>query len=82
MAPYAQLLRLRAAPRCCRDPLPRQEKSQSNPGQSYHDFRLVRVEDDEGPARPVDYDALQRHQDLPALPEGEEAPKPDDDIPF
>jgi hypothetical protein len=54
------------------------EQSEANPW----DFRLVRVEDDEGPAAPVDYDALQRGRETPALPEGEQAPKPDDDIPF
>jgi hypothetical protein len=80
---YAQLFRLRLQPGDVIAIRYRgMKQSQSNPNQSYHDFRLVRVEDDEGPARPVDYDALQRNQDMPALPEGEEAPKPDDDIPF
>jgi len=82
---YAQLLRLRLQPGDVVAIRYRGKKqSQSNPNQSYHDFRLVRVEDDDdgGPSRPVDYDALQRHQDMPALPEGEKAPQPDDDIPF
>jgi hypothetical protein len=82
-AMYAQLVRLRIQPgeviairyRGLKD-------SSANPGQSYHDFRLVRVEDDQGPAQPIDYDALQRGQATPALPEGDQAPRPDDDIPF
>ena len=80
---YAQLVRLRLQPGDVVAIRYRgKRQSQQNPSQSYHDFRLVRVEDDEGPAQPVDYDALQRNHDMPALPEGEEAPKPDDDIPF
>ncbi len=80
---YAQLTRLRVQPgEVVAIRYRGKKESQANPGQSYHDFRLVRVEDDEGPAAPVDYDALQRGRETPALPEGEQAPKPDDDIPF
>jgi hypothetical protein len=63
--------------------------SLANPGQSYHDFRLARLEDDSQPAAPVDYDALARAQgggEQPALPAATpapaSAPPPDDDIPF
>lgn len=84
---YAQLTRLRIQPgeviairyRGLKD-------SSANPGQSYHDFKMVRVDDDDGgPAPPVDYDALNRGPEPPALGEGEAvaaAAKPDDDIPF
>jgi integrase len=80
---YAQLTRLRIQPGEVVGVRYRGLKeSTMNPGQSYHDFRLARVEEDEGPAQPVDYDALQHGRETPALPEGEQAPKPDDDIPF
>ncbi len=82
-AMYAQLVRLRIQPgEVVAIRYRGLKESSANPGQSYHDFRLVRVEDDEGPAQPVDYDALQRGRDTPALPEGDQAPRPDDDIPF
>jgi hypothetical protein len=55
-------------------------ESKANPGQHYQDFRLVRVEDD-GPAAPIDYDALERSRATPALPAPEQPPV-DDDIPF
>jgi hypothetical protein len=60
--------------------------SESNPGQSYNDFRLARVDDDK-PAGRVDYDAIQSAEEPPALPPGEHPPantpvEPDDDIPF
>jgi hypothetical protein len=80
---YAQLLRLRIQPGDVIAIRYRGLKnSEANPGQQYQDFRLVRVEEDEGEPQRVDYDALQRSQDEPAaLPPPEEAP-PDDDIPF
>jgi hypothetical protein len=82
-AMYAQLVRLRVQPGEVIAVRYRGKKeSAQNPGQSYHDFRLVRVEDEEGPAAPVDYDQLQRTTEPAALPEGDQAPKPDDDIPF
>jgi hypothetical protein len=78
---YSQLLRLRIQPGEVVAIAYRGLKpSQRNPGQSYQDFKLVRVEDDDGEPAPVDYDALQR-QEHPALPPPEQAP-PDDDIPF
>ena len=83
---YAQLVRLRVQPGEVVAIRWRGKKpSQQNPNQSYHDFRLVRVDEDhEGPARPVDYEALERNRETPALPAPEQAPQPstDDDIPF
>ena len=80
---YAQLVRLRIQPGEVIGVRYRGLKeSTANPGQSYHDFRLARVEEDEGPAQPVNYEALQQGRETPALPEGDQAPKPDDDIPF
>jgi hypothetical protein len=81
---YAQLVRLRVQPGevvavrygGLRD-------STANPGQSYHHFKLARVEDDDQPAAPVDYDALQRGKETPALPVPEQVPADiDDDIPY
>lgn len=80
---YAQLLRLRIQPgeviavkyRGLKD-------SEANPGQTYHDFKLARIGDDEGPGAPIDYDALNRGSEPPALPPGEQAPVVHDDIPF
>jgi hypothetical protein len=82
-AMYAQLVRLRVQPgEVIAIRYRGLKESSANPGQSYHDFKLVRVEDDEGPAAPVDYEALQKGRETPALPETTQAPQPDDDIPF
>lgn len=82
-AMYAQLVRLRIQPGEVIGVRYRGKKeSESNPGQSYHDFRLVRVDEDDQPAQPVDYDALTRDREPAALPEGEAAPAADDGIPF
>jgi YD repeat-containing protein len=56
--------------------------SEAHPGQRYQDYRLVRVEEDDGEPQQVDYDALERSKEGPAAlpPAKEEAP--DDDIPF
>jgi hypothetical protein len=80
---YAQLVRLRVQPGELVGVRYRGMKESSmNPGQSYHDFRLARVEEEEGPAPPVDYDQLQHGRETPALPEAGQAPPADDDIPF
>jgi hypothetical protein len=81
---YMQLVRLRIQPGEVIAVRYRGKKeSLQNPGQSYQDFRLVRVEDDQdGPAAPIDYDALTKGQETPALPAPENAPQTDDDIPF
>lgn len=79
---YAQMVRLRIQPgEVVAIRYRGKKESEQNPGWSYHDYRMVRVGDD-GPAQPVDYDQLARSHDQPALPEGEAAPQPDDDIPF
>jgi len=57
--------------------------SEANPGQSYQDFRLVRVEEDEGEPQRVDYDALERSEsEPPTLPPAAQEEPPGDDIPF
>jgi hypothetical protein len=82
-AMYAQLLRLRVQPgEVVAIQFRGKRESEANPGQSYHDFRLVRVDDDDQAAAPVDYDALTRTTETPALPAPEETPAGDDDIPF
>lgn len=79
---YQQLLRLRLQPgEVVAAQYRGKRESQRNPGQSYQDFRLVRVDDGESPAAPVDYDALQRGQEAAALPPPADPPEPDD-IPF
>jgi hypothetical protein len=79
---YAQLLRLRIQPgEMVAIKYRGLKESEQNPGQSYHDFRLARVEDDETPAAPVDYDTLQRTE-TPALPAPEQEQQAEDDIPF
>ena len=82
---YEQLVRLRVQPGEVVAVHYRGLKpSERNPGQSYQDFRLVRVEEDEGEPQRVDYDALERSEEVPAaLPAPqEETPGGDDDIPF
>jgi hypothetical protein len=80
---YAQMLRQRIQPgEVVAIRYRGQKDSEANPGQSYHDFKLRRVDDDEEPSAPIDYDALQRDRETPALPPPEHAPAPDDDIPF
>jgi len=90
---YSQLTRLRIQPgEVIAVRYKGMKDSSANPGQSYHDFRLVRVDDEDGgPAAPVDYEALERSRAAtPAELEaagitskvpGSEAP-PTDDIPF
>jgi hypothetical protein len=83
-AMYQQLLRLRIQPgEVIAIRYRGKKESLQNPGQSYQDYRLVRVDDDQdGPAAPVDYDQLTRGQVTPALPAPENTPQSDDDIPF
>jgi hypothetical protein len=83
-AMYAQLLRLRIQPgEVIAVRYRGLKESEATPGQKYHDFRLVRVDDDQdGPAPPVDYDQLTAGQETPALPAPTNPGAPDDDIPF
>jgi hypothetical protein len=81
---YEQMLRLRVQPgEVIAIRYRGLKESQATPGQKYHDFRLVRVnEDQDGPAPPVDYDQLTKGRETPALPAPENQAQPDDDIPF
>jgi hypothetical protein len=81
---YAQLVRLRIQPGEVVAIAYRGKKVSEATGFSYHDIRLVRVDQDEEglPAAEVNYDALRRDRETPALPEGDAAPEPHDDIPF
>jgi hypothetical protein len=60
------------------------KESSANPGQQYQDYRLVRVEDDEGEPQRVDYAALvESESGQPALPPPkQQEDEADDDIPF
>ena len=79
---YAQLLRLQIQPSDVVAIRYRGLKeSDANPGHHYHDFRLVRVEEDEGEPQRVDYDALEK-EPTAALPPAREEEPAGDDIPF
>jgi hypothetical protein len=78
---YAQMIRLRVQPgEVIAIRYRGKKESETNPGWSYHDYRMVRVGED-GPNSPVDYEQLARSSEAPALPAGGE-PQADDDIPF
>lgn len=82
-AMYAQLVRLRIQPgEVIAVKYKGLKDSEQNPGQRYHDFKLARIDEDETPSAPIDYEALQRNRETPALPAPEQAPDVDSDIPF